>query len=211
MDTVLLKNIVPRIGRILRVYREKMGKNQGEIAEKAGISISMLSQIERGIVSPSIDTLVTVCGVLDIDPSELFKRISSSPPIRIHRRGEQLCNEISGVRYEQLMTSMDSAFPAELFLLEVDPGRSTGFSGVCHEGMEMGYVMSGEAIVTVDTVEYSINEGDSFCFNARLPHQLSNRESRVFRAVWSIAPPHVDFLEMSEIAGGEPRSKQNLT
>ena len=211
MDTVLLKDVVLRIGRILRVCREKMGKNQGEIAEKAGISVSMLSQIERGIVSPSIDTLMTVCGVLDIDPAELFKKIASNPPIRIHRRGERLCNEIDGVRYEQLMTSMNSAFPAELFLLEVDPGRSTGFHGGGHEGAEMGYVTMGEAILTVDTVEYRINEGDSFCFNARLPHQLTNRGSRMFRAVWSIAPPHVDFLEMDKSTAVEPRSKQNLT
>ena len=206
MDTVLLKDVVPRIGRILRVYREKTGKNQGEIAEKAGISVSMLSQIERGVVSPSIETLVTVCEVLDIDPSELFKKIASNPPIRIHHRGERLRNEIDGVRYEQLMTSLNTAFPTELFLLEVEPGKSTRFHGSGHEGSEMGYVTMGEATLTVDTIEYRINEGDSICFNARLPHQLSNRGNRIFRAVWSIAPPHVDFLEMSENAGAEPRS-----
>ena len=58
MDTVALKQIVPKIGKILKVFREKTGQNQGDIASKAGISISMLSQIERGMVSPSIETLV---------------------------------------------------------------------------------------------------------------------------------------------------------
>ena len=185
-----------------------MGKNQGEIAEKAGISVSMLSQIERGIVSPSIDTLMIVCNVLDIEPSELFKKVASHPPIRIHHRGERLRNETGGVRYEQLMTSMNTAFPVELFLLEVEPGKSTGFRGGGHEGAELGYVTTGEAILTVDTIEYRIEEGDSFCFNARLPHQLSNRGNRIFRAVWSIAPPHVDFLETGERAEAEQCLKQ---
>jgi transcriptional regulator with XRE-family HTH domain len=52
MNKVLLN----QIGRMLKLYREKTGRNQGEIATQAGISISMLSQIERGMVSPSIDT-----------------------------------------------------------------------------------------------------------------------------------------------------------
>jgi transcriptional regulator with XRE-family HTH domain len=198
MDAAILKDVVPQIGRILKVYREKTGKNQGDIAEKAGISVSMLSQIERGMVSPSIETLVAVCGVLDLDPSELFKKISSNPPVRIHHRGERLRNELPGVKYEQLMTSQHPACQAELFLIEVEPGRNTSFSGGGHEGVEMGYVVSGDAVLTVDAREYRVSEGDSIYFNAQLPHQLANRGARVFRAVWSISPPHVDFLGMGK-------------
>lgn len=195
MGTVLLKDLIPKIGRILKVYREKTGRNQGDIAEKAGISISMLSQIERGMVAPSIETLMTVCSVLDIDLSELFKKLSSERPVRIHHRGERLRNDLSGVRYEQLMTSSYPGYQAELFLLEVAPGKSTSFRGSGHEGAEMGYVLSGSATLTIDSTNYAIVEGDSFNFNARLPHQLSNSGNEPFRAVWSISPPHVDFLE----------------
>ncbi|MBN1309478.1 MAG: cupin domain-containing protein [Chitinispirillaceae bacterium] len=200
MDTVILKGVVPKIGRILRIYREKTGKKQGEIARKAGISVSMLSQIERGIVSPSIDTLMAVCRVLSLDPPELFKRVSSDSPVRVHHRGERLRNEIDGVRYERLMTSIHPAYQAELFLIEVEPGKSTTFRNGGHEGAEMGYVAAGEALLTIDSVEYPIGEGDSVYFNAHLPHQLSNRSSRTFRALWSISPPHVDFLETMETA-----------
>jgi transcriptional regulator with XRE-family HTH domain len=198
MNTVTLKDVVPQIGRILKIYREKTGKNQSDIAENAGISISMLSQIERGMVSPSIDTLMAVCSVLDIDPSELFKKITSSPPVRIHRKGERLTNELSGVRYEQLMTSQHPVYQAELFLLEVEPGKSTSFRGDGHEGAEMGLVMAGEAVLTVDGHEYEVAVGDSIYFNAQLPHQLANRSGLIFRAVWSISPPHVDFLGMDQ-------------
>ena len=194
MNTVLLKDLIPRIGQILKVYREKTGKNQGDIAQKAGISVSMLSQIERGIVAPSIETLMTVCAVLDIDPAELFKKISATAPVRIHHKGERLRNELAGVRYEQLMTSLHPTWQAEMFLIEVAPGKSTTFSGGGHEGAEMGYVLSGAATLTVDTETYPVREGDSIYFNAQLPHQLSNSGSETFRAVWSIAPPHVDFL-----------------
>jgi transcriptional regulator with XRE-family HTH domain len=194
MNTVLLKDIIPKIGRILKVYREKTGRNQGDVAEQAGISVSMLSQIERGMVAPSIETLMTVCSALDLEPSELFKKVASDRPVCIHRKGERLCNEVAGVQYEQLMTSMHPSYQAELFLIEVEPGKSTSFRGDGHEGAEMGYVLSGEAVLTIDNEQYTITEGDSFSFNARLPHQLSNSGSTRFRAVWSISPPHVDFL-----------------
>jgi transcriptional regulator with XRE-family HTH domain len=198
MNTVLLKDIIPKIGRLLKIYREKTGRNQSDIAEKAGISISMLSQIERGIVAPSVETLVAVCQVLDLDPSELFKKIASDRPVHIHRHGERLRSEHAGVRYEQLMTSMHPSYQAELFLLEVDPNSKTSFRGDGHEGAEMGYVIAGEAILTVDATDYVIAEGDSFFFNARLPHQLSNNRNHVFKAVWSISPPHVDFLGITD-------------
>lgn len=194
MNTVLLKDVIPRIGQILKVYREKTGRNQGDIAPKAGISVSMLSQIERGIVAPSIETLMTVCAALDIDPSELFKKIATTAPVRIHHKGERLRNELSGVRYEQLMTSLHPTYQAEMFLIEVAPGKSTTFSGGGHEGAEMGYVVAGSAVLTAGTGTYPLREGDSIYFNAQLPHQLSNTGNEPFKAVWSISPPHVDFL-----------------
>ena len=84
MNEVLLKSVVPSIGNILKVFREKTRKKQGEVATKAGISISMLSQIERGVVSPSIDTLFCVCKAVGMDIADLFRRISPDAPVRLH-------------------------------------------------------------------------------------------------------------------------------
>ena len=177
----------------MKTYREKTGRNQGDVASKAGISVSMLSQIERGIVAPSIETLMMVCSVLDLDVSQLFKMVAANEnPVRIHHSGERLRNEVGGVHYEQLMTSTQGSWPVEMFLLEVAPGCNTTFSGGGHEGVEMGYVLAGEAVLTVDATDYRISRGDSIHFSSHLPHQLRNRGRSVFKAVWSISPPHVD-------------------
>jgi transcriptional regulator with XRE-family HTH domain len=198
MDTVTLKQIVPKIGKILKAFREKTGQNQGDIASKAGISISMLSQIERGMVSPSIETLVAVCGAVGLEPSDLFKRLSGDRPVRIHHPGERLKMVQGGIGYEQLMTSVQGAYQAEMFLLEVEPGFRTSLSAAGHEGVEIGFVLEGEAVLTVDGVEYGIANGDSVFFSSILPHQLQNRAQKPFRAVWSISPPHVDYLSNFE-------------
>jgi transcriptional regulator with XRE-family HTH domain len=199
MDALLIKQMIPRLGRILKTYREKTGRNQGDVASKAGISVSMLSQIERGMVAPSIETLMMVCAVLDLNASQLFRMVAADEhPVRIHHRGERLRNEVGGVHYEQLMTSMQGNWQSEMFLLEVAPGCSTTFSGGGHEGVEMGFVLAGEAVLTVDATDYAVGKGDSIHFSSHLPHQLRNCGKRSFRAVWSISPPHVDYLGSSE-------------
>jgi transcriptional regulator with XRE-family HTH domain len=199
MNALLIKQIVPHLGRILKTYREKTGRNQGDVASKAGISVSMLSQIERGMVAPSIETLMMVCSVLDLDASHLFRMVAANEhPVRILHHGERLRNEVGGVHYEQLMTNTQGSWQAEMFLLEVSPGCNTTFSGGGHEGVEMGYVLDGEAVLTVDAGDYPVCKGDSIHFSSHLPHQLRNSGKKVFRAIWSISPPHVDYLGSDE-------------
>jgi transcriptional regulator with XRE-family HTH domain len=199
MDTVFIKQVNLRLGKILKTYREKTGRNQGDVASKAGISVSMLSQIERGNVAPSIETLMMISEVLALDISHLFKMIAADEhPVRIHHAGERLRNEVGGVHYEQLMTNTSGNWQTEMFLLEVAPGCSTNFNGGGHEGVEMGYVLDGEAMLTVDAAEYAICKGDSIQFSSHLSHQLRNKGRKAFRAVWSISPPHVDYLGSSE-------------
>jgi transcriptional regulator with XRE-family HTH domain len=194
MNKVMLQSMVPLIGTILKRYREKMQKNQGDIAAQAGISISMLSQIERGVVSPSIDTLCGVCGALGLDISELFRRIAPDTAIRVRREGERLQSRRHGILFEQLAVSVQSNFPAELLLLEVMPGKRVGLSGGGHEGVEMGYVLEGSAVLTVEGREYALAKGDSVSFNASLPHGLFNGGQEKFKALWTALPPHQDYL-----------------
>jgi transcriptional regulator with XRE-family HTH domain len=198
MDEATLKQIVPRLGQTLKVYREKTGQNLSVIASKAGISISMLSQIERGVVSPSIDTLVMVCYALGLEPSDLFKALSFDRPVRVLHKSERLRMTMNGVLYEQLITGLHAGYRAELFLLEVKPDSQTTLSGEGHEGAEMGYVLDGKAILIVDGKEYELCEGDSVFFNSNQPHRLKNNGNDCFRAVWSISPPHVDYLKSSD-------------
>ena len=195
MNEVLLKSVVPSIGNILKMFREKTRKNQGQVATKAGISISMLSQIERGVVSPSIDTLFCVCQAVGMDIAELFRRISPDTPVRLMRAGQRLSTKHNGVLFEQLAVSVSAGYPAEMFELEVKPGKRIGLSGSGHEGIEMGYALEGSAVLTVDGIDYKIGKGDSVSFNSNLSHSLVNEGRKIFRAVWTALPPHKDYLE----------------
>jgi transcriptional regulator with XRE-family HTH domain len=196
MGTVLLNSIQGKIGQILKVYREKLAINQSVIAKKAGISTSMLSQIEHGAVSPSIDTLFAVCDAIGIEITQVFRSVSEKHQVRIRRPGERLKNSSNGTEYEQLAVSDTGAHPAELFLIEIAPRKQAGLSGQGHEGVEMGYVLAGEAVFVENGVEHLLRQGDSIAFDASMPHSLANTGTVPFRAVWNAVPPHKDYLEL---------------
>ena len=197
MSSLKIKESVVEIGRIIRRFREQSGRNLSDVAAEAAISTSMLSQIERAVVSPSIDTLFHVCDALHMDIGGLFSRLQPQSRVRIaHPRG-RLATSSRGVRYEQLAVSPDPSHPAELFLLTMEPGSSLGIEERGHEGIEMGYVLEGEAALHIEQSEQQVRRGDSLTFSSHLPHRLSNHGSLPFRAVWAVLPPQRDYLELT--------------
>lgn len=187
-----------KVGMTLKLYREKSGHSQGAVASNAGISTSMLSQIERGQASPSIDTLASVCRALSISISDLFARVEERKNVEITQMGHRLSLERDGAVYEQLASYNAATGSAELFLLSVEPGCSVGFHGgvsqSSQEGAEMGYILSGSALLLVDNEPYEIQAGDGITFSASLPHKLENRGTKLFKAVWTAIPSQRDYL-----------------
>jgi transcriptional regulator with XRE-family HTH domain len=61
------------LGKGIRFYRHQRQLSQATLAEKAGISIMFLSNIERGIKYPTSDTLSAIAGGLDVEVYELFR------------------------------------------------------------------------------------------------------------------------------------------
>src|SRR4030042_5613990 len=104
--------LIPAVGKTLRAYREKTGRQQAEVAAAAGISASMLSQIERGSVSPSIDTLSELCSALGVQLADLFARLAPRRPVTISRPGKRLERTQGSSRYDRWGPAPDAAHPA---------------------------------------------------------------------------------------------------
>ncbi len=195
MDTVLVK-MSEAVGSVLRLYREKSGLKQGDISSKAGISVSMLSQIERGVTSPSIETLSRICLVLGVSMSQIFEAIEESKSVNISKQGERPLRESGGARYEQITHYNASTGSAEFFMLTLEVGSKIGFpaNSEVREGAQMGYVLSGAATLIVDGEEYAIKSGDGISFPAKLAHSIINDPkksfnlSRRFVALWAAVP-----------------------
>jgi transcriptional regulator with XRE-family HTH domain len=178
-------------GEKIREVRERRHMTMREVAEKAGVSESLISQIERNRISPAIDTLFKIIDILEIDLDFIFRDFKRDRPVNLVRASEKRRAVIDGVTYEQLSHTFSSSeeHAIEAYLLEIPPGGKSGDDEYGHIGKELGVIIKGKGECTVGKRIYSLKEGDSISFSADAPHQIKNTGSKPLRAFWIITPP----------------------
>ena len=182
-------------GEKIRAVREGRALTLKEVAQRAGLSESLISQIERNKVSPAIDTLLSIVDVLEIDLEYLFCDLKRTRPVNLVRKSERQKILLPQVTYEQLSRTSDSdgEHGIEAYFLELKPGGERGSSDYGHAGKELGVVVSGVGEITIGPTCYRLREGDSISFAANLPHRLKNPGSGPLRAFWVVTPPKGRF------------------
>ena len=180
-----------RFGEKLRAVRERRGMTMREVAERAGLSESLISQIERNRVSPAIDTLLSLVEVLDIDLEYLFSDFRKERAVHIIRADERRKLVLPGVTYEQLVRAgtPDEIHGIEALFLEIQPGCQKGNTEYGHPGRELGIVVRGQGEFAIGSQVHPLGVGDSISFEADLPHVVRNTGTEVFQAYWIVTPP----------------------
>ncbi len=181
-----------RFGEKLRMVREKRGYTLKTVAIKAGVSESLVSQIERNRVSPAIDTLLTLADVLDINPEFLFEEFRRTRPIKIVRTSERRKRTESKVVYEELAHPVEKngSYNMEFYSITIPPGDRTNHGSYGHLGQEMGFIIEGKALFKYENEEYELEEGDSLSFSSSAPHTLENAsKTKSLKALWVLNPP----------------------
>ncbi len=199
-----------RFGEKFRTVRERRGLTLREVAERAGVSESLVSQIERNRVSPAIDTLLSLADALDLDLEYLFSDFKKERAVKIVRKDARAISGRPGVLYERLariegagLGTPEGAgaaasvgagnFGLEAYLITLDPGAKTGHGEYGHPGYEMGFVASGVAEIDVGTKVHRLEEGDSASFQADVPHTVRNAGSAPLKLFWIVTPPRGEF------------------
>jgi transcriptional regulator with XRE-family HTH domain len=177
-----------RLGEKLRTVRERRSLTLREVAEKAGVSESLVSQIERNRVSPAIDTLLAIAGTLDLDPAYLFADLGRDRDITVLRSGEGHTLAKPGVLYERLAQAQPDA-GIEAYRITLEPGARTGSTEYGHQGWELGLVESGGAELRQGNRENTHQPGDTVSVGSASPQELSNPGPETLRMFWVISPP----------------------
>ncbi len=178
-------------GGKIREVRERKRLTIREVAEKAGVSESLISQIERDRISPAIDTLFKIIDILEIDLDFIFRDFKKDRPVNLVRASDKKRAVIGGVVYEQLSHTFSSSeeHAIEAYFLEIPPGGKSSDDEYGHIGKELGVIIKGKGECAVGNRVYSLTEGDSISFSADAPHQIRNVGNRPLRAFWIITPP----------------------
>ena len=184
-----------RIGISLRVRREQLGISLREIARRIGVSASLISQIERDKVTPSVSTLYALVTELGLTMGDVFgdgdgpaARVPAPPVARRVTEPDEraVLNLASGVRWERLTARTDSFVEFLYVVYDVGSASCDEDSLVRHGGTEYGYVISGRLGVRIAFDEYELGPGASISFNSSAPHRLWAIGREPVHAIWVV-------------------------
>jgi transcriptional regulator with XRE-family HTH domain len=166
------------LGERVRALREAMGLSLRELAERSGVSAPMLSQVERGETSPTLQVAARIAAGLELRLSQLL-RLDEDGAVTIVRRQERRQGPLAaaGHRYEILTPPLPGQ-RAELSRHVLAPGARTGGPGdpPMHEpgSRETALVESGSVVLVCDGQRFELGAGDCVTFDADLPHHFEN-------------------------------------
>jgi transcriptional regulator with XRE-family HTH domain len=169
---------VPPLGPRVRALREAMSLSLRDLAERSGVSAPMLSQVERGETSPTLQVASRIAAGLDLRLSQLL-RLDESGAVTIVRRSERRAGPTGarGHSYEILTPPLPGQ-RAELSRHTLAPGAVTGGAGdpPMHEpgSRETALVETGSVILHCDGERHELHGGDCVTFDADLPHHFEN-------------------------------------
>ena len=160
------------IGSVLQNCRSARNISLRQLAEMTGMTASMLSQIERNLVNPSINTL---------------KLISMALVVRRDARITLGRPETEDIVYELLTANVSGDI--EFCMMHV-PGKNDSHNvETMHHGEEVAYVVKGRITVYVNDVPYELEEGDSVLIPPESLHRWKNDGDEECDVLFAITPP----------------------
>lgn len=187
----------PQVGDAIRARRQALGLSLRDLAERLGVTPSLISQIERGRANPSVSTLYAIVAELELSLDDLLftdrrpaaaaapvEPLPSGPVQRGSQR--QRIRLASGVLWERLTTTSEPGVEFLYVIYEVDGASSPADAYQRHSGHEWGYVLSGTLKVTIGFREYLLEPGDSVSLDSTTPHRLENAGDVPVHAIWFV-------------------------
>jgi len=176
------------LGTRLRALREQRGLSLRSVAEEAGVSESFLSQVERGIASPSIASLQRVAAALGTPLAPLFEGPRTSG--RVVRASERRRMMHPKRQWEDSLVTPPGSSKLQVILSVVEPGGGSGDEPYAHDSdEECVLVLSGRLHIWVGDEFYDLGEGDSLLFESRIPHRNRNPGPTKAEVLWVTTPP----------------------
>jgi len=187
-DSKMLSQLGSQLGSQLQRLRLERHLTLEKLAESSGVSVSLLSQLERGIGNPSFITLSKIAYALGIPIGHFFQG-SESPLNMVVRKKDRkkLVLPDRNLVYELLTPDLNRKI--EFVWVEFASGISTEQRPFLHEGEECGLVLQGTLEVHLGDKVYLLEAGDSISYPCNIPHWYCNPGKEEVISVWAVTPP----------------------
>jgi transcriptional regulator with XRE-family HTH domain len=171
-----------------RIKQRRLARNLTlkQVGDKAKVSATHLSEIERGKTSPTIGALARIARALGDEPARLVAE-ETGPRLSVVRRSERRAWSALGASLQLLSRPVA---PHEITLVEVEllPGGADATAGLVESGEVMVVVLQGEVEVTRAGERHALREGDVAHFAARDAHQMRASGAGAARVLWVSSP-----------------------
>jgi len=161
------------IGQQVRAFRKQLHMTVAEVASQAHLSPGMLSKIENGLTSPSLATLKSLSGALNVPVTAFFRKYEEERDATFVKAGQGLNIERRGTRaghqYQLLGHTVGKQVFVEPYLISLTE-ESDVFPLFQHDGVEFIHMLTGEVIYRHADKTYRLTPGDSLFFDADAPH-----------------------------------------
>ena len=168
-----------QVGQNLKNFRKKRGLTLSKLSEKCGLSVSYLSLLERDMNNPTLSSIQSICSALDVSLAELFSDTTKDRFVIRKNERQRLFDEHNTVLYYSLS---DNSWPIRMFTMEVlDKAEYVSYK---HPFTEVGMVLRGSMVMTVEGVPVEITEGDSMCIQAGQDHSFYRTSGDPCVSIW---------------------------
>ncbi|WP_321944277.1 helix-turn-helix domain-containing protein [Paraburkholderia tropica] len=186
------------LGEQLRMRRRTLKKSLQEVADACEISVSLLSQLERGMRSASVRTLSVLARELDTPVETLLHNTNvdrdrdDNADGALGRAGKhrRVDSGETGIHKEVLTPIAAAHGHLQLYKAVIEPGGSTGDTFfTTYSGEQVGYIIEGQLELNVGDRLYRLNTGDSFCYDSSMPRRWRNPGQTETCVLWAVSLP----------------------
>lgn len=182
MDDVAVDHVV---GSKLRLLRKASAMSIQTLAERSDRSIGYISQIERGISSPTLRDIAVFTKALGVPFNELLREpfdTGAGRPVRLD--SEKVLMDFRGTGITKRVLTPQNRGSIDFYLMTIEGGGSTGESPYSHDGEEAGFVLKGILQISIGGQEYRLGAGDSFRFSSGTAHGFRNSAIEPAEVLW---------------------------
>ena len=173
------------IGNKIKQLRTRQGLTLEELASRSELTKGFLSQLERDLTSPSIDSLSDILEALGTNLSEFFQEDKNDQ--FVFRSEDFFVDERENCTVNWIVPNTQKN-QMEPILLELHAGGES-FEVEPHNGEEFGYVLDGSVILECDGERSVVCRGETFYLHGRTFHYLKNERKTTARILWVCTPP----------------------
>lgn len=177
------------IGKKLKATRLRNDMTIQELAVRSNVSSNMISRIERGLTTPSVEIIVRLANSFGMSINYFVEEAEKGSTIVHTKKGQgepifffedkhQIISLTQGLRDPNFTVFFDT----------IEPNCGSGDGGMIHSGEEFALVVEGTLEFIVDDERFVLEEGDSIVFKASLPHRWRNLHQGKTNVLWVVSP-----------------------